>query len=520
MNIQSVLVENLKDFKTAPFLFIGSGFSRRYIGLEDWEGLLQKLCDDYLKDFKYYYSSANSDLTKTASLMAEDFHEIWWSDVRFEEERQDANTVSYMVDSSSALKFKISQYLMGKQTLHDSDLERELDELKKVPVDGIITTNWDDFIERLFPEYDVLIGQEDLINSNLQEIGEIYKIHGSVSKINSMVLTNEDYNNFNRKNAYLAAKLLSIIIEHPIIFLGYSISDPNIIEILTSISECISEEGMKILEKSLYFVEPIFDVTKQDTIGASYINIGSRTIPATLIKVHDYSNLYIPLQNYRRKFPVKLMKQIKSQLYEIVKENDPKDRIALIDFDEATDINNVDFVIGVGMKALHDKGLVGLKYKDVIEDIVMDNRSFNAVDMVEKALPEILVHDYYTPFNKYLKLGGYFDGNGNISPGLDYRIDKYRKKILNDLCINKVESYIKSKRTLYYDYSLGNVYILRAMIHQNIKNGLTGKENLEIEEIEKLLRVNYNRFNSDMSMSEASDYKILVRIYDWLKYAE
>jgi hypothetical protein len=313
MDIKSVLVENLKDFKTAPFLFIGSGFSRRYIGLEDWEGLLKTLCAEYLKDFKYYHSSANSDLTITASLMAEDFHQVWWNDERFTEERKKEDVVSNMLYSSSALKFKISQYLMGKEILNDEVLEKELIELKKVPVDGIITTNWDDFIERLFPDYDVLIGQEDLINSNVQEIGEIYKIHGSISKINSMILTNEDYTNFNKKNAYLAAKLLSIIIEHPIIFLGYSISDPNIIEILTSLSECISEEGMKILEKSLYFVEPIFD-TKEDSIGVSYINIGSRTIPATLIKVKDYSNLYIPLQSYKRKFPVKLMKQSNRQI--------------------------------------------------------------------------------------------------------------------------------------------------------------------------------------------------------------
>ena len=50
---------------------------------------------------------------------------------------------------------------------------------------------------------------------------------------------------FEKKNPYLAAKLLTIFTEHPIIFIGYSLTDENILKILNSIAQCLTSDNLQ-----------------------------------------------------------------------------------------------------------------------------------------------------------------------------------------------------------------------------------------------------------------------------------
>src|SRR5207253_5992713 len=121
----------------------------------------------------------------------------------------------------SALKGEVSKYLTdAAANLEKSGvLATELNLLRKAVVDGIITTNFDPLLETTFPDFRVFVGQEELLFGDAVGVGEIYMIHGSHKSPDSLVVTRRDYDVFQAKNPYLAAKLMTIFVEHPIVFL-------------------------------------------------------------------------------------------------------------------------------------------------------------------------------------------------------------------------------------------------------------------------------------------------------------
>ncbi len=137
-------------------------------------------------------------------------------------------------------------------------MSEEIECLKRVgnkSIAGVITTNYDSLLEGVFSDYTRFIGQEELIFSQIQGVGEIYKIHGCCTKPDSIIINEDDYVDFQEKNPYLASKILTLFLEHPIVFMGYSIGDENIRNILRAIVRCLSKEKIEVLKERLIFIE-------------------------------------------------------------------------------------------------------------------------------------------------------------------------------------------------------------------------------------------------------------------------
>lgn len=400
MNIKNELSKILQSHIGGAFLFIGSGFSRRYLGLEDWEGLLTKFCKTKYP-FTYYKTSANGNLAKAAELLANDFHDIWWNDDSYSENRDKYDIFSK--DKTSALRIEISHYLKNIEINSTEKYKKEIESLKELNVDGIITTNWDTFLENIFPDYKVYIGQQELLFSSPQEVGEIYKIHGCSSNPNSLVLTESDYKNFENKNAYLASKLITIFMEHPIIFIGYSLNDANIQLLLTSIVKCIDENNLEKLRKNLIFVNRLKPGEKTN-ISESEIYIEKISLPITLVKTDDFSTIYDAIKSMKRKLPARILRHFKEQFYEFVYTSEPTEHILVSGIDNIKNYKDIDFVVGVGVKQIFsEQGYSEIKANDLISDLLYDDKKFSP----EKILNTVLVNlsrksDKYVPIHFYL----------------------------------------------------------------------------------------------------------------------
>ncbi len=143
-------------------------------------------------------------------------------------------------------------------------------------------------IEEIFPDHQSIVGQ-NILKGQLISIGEIYKIHGCVSDIDSIVITKSDYDFFIKKKKFLSAKLLTFFNEHPLIFVGYSASDPNIQAILSDIDEALPEKGGVI--PNVYILEWNPDLSDVSSPGKEKLipTEDGRSLRVKLIEASDFS---------------------------------------------------------------------------------------------------------------------------------------------------------------------------------------------------------------------------------------
>ncbi|QKZ02599.1 SIR2 family protein [Pseudomonas eucalypticola] len=401
MDIEAELSSVFSQRSSGPFLFLGSGFSRRYIGLEDWEGLLSRFCL-MGKPYPYYKSSANNHTPTSAQLIADEFHDLWWSHGNYEAKRE---ALAHLInDRTSPLRLEICEHLKNKHLAEISPtILEEINALKECDVDGIITTNWDMFAESLFPDHTVYIGQKELLFSNTMNIGEIYKVHGCCSKADSLVLTDSDYHHYNNRNAYLASKLITIFVEHPVVFIGYSISDTNIRELLKSISLCIGKENIDKLRDNLIFIDRN-EPAGGPTIETSYLQFDSIQIPVKVVKTKNYTPVYNAIAQFERKLPARVLRFCKERVYEIVKGQNPDKKIAVIDYDQVQNKNDIEVVFGLGVIGkVGETGYKGISIGDIFEDLISNNKNFDAKKLVDTTLSLLPSRTRFVPVFKYLR---------------------------------------------------------------------------------------------------------------------
>ncbi|EOG5445758.1 SIR2 family protein [Morganella morganii] len=327
----------IETLECQPILFVGSGFSRRYADGLDWAGLIKKLiseCPEVDKQFAFY-KQRNESLIDIGSILSDKYASWAWGDgsIHFPKELFDE---SYK--ASIYIKYIISQYCKELKIIESEQCKREVESLQEICPHSIITTNYDNVINEIFPEYQDIIGQE-VLKTSYDSIGEIFKIHGSCEKPSSLVFDREDYDNFVKKKKYLSAKLLTFFAEHPLLFIGYSAEDDNIKSIISDIDEIISDNETII--PNIYMLKRDEQITDK-SYPLTEINItteNNKNVRIKYIVANDFTWVYkaFAAQPSMKNVSPKVLRALLARNYKLVNSDIPK-HTAQLDYSRLTSL--------------------------------------------------------------------------------------------------------------------------------------------------------------------------------------
>lgn len=300
-----------------PIVFVGSGMSKRYLeNSPDWNSLLQEYWDMLNTMIEYYthlHDLSNSIKEQTDKNVDElDFSVK--TEVAAEIEKEFNNQffhgkisvkgLSYRKayeENISPFRFHLAQRFSNYKLAKNIDKE-EFELFQKVLRKSriIVTTNYDTLIEdsirkgKQNPK--LYIGNAGFFDDSSMGWSEIYKIHGSVTDPSSIVITKDDYERYDQNSILVTAKIMSSMVDSPILFLGYSMSDRNVVKMLNDFSTQLPQEGLSKSANRILIVDWDKEInTLQETQMTSTEN--GRNFSYTLIKTDNYKALFDKLQS-------------------------------------------------------------------------------------------------------------------------------------------------------------------------------------------------------------------------------
>lgn len=331
--------EALKLKNKPPIFFIGSGLSRRYLKSPDWKGLLEEIAKEANGDYKElskqcngeleeiaqeleYYCFRNADAAKLGKRRGilrgfianvfKGYVEGYQEGIALEKNEEFNEEIKKLLseiadigspEEAPDVKGYIDRYtgISEKVMEYSDDLEnlQEIRELRRISPKAIITTNYDTLLEDIIfkGRCNVHIGQAGFSNEVSRPEGKIdlYKIHGCMTKPDSIIITKEDYDNFVDKGKYLYSKIFTLFWEYPVIFIGYSVSDRNIKAILTVMVDIMEEKDRKEFEKNIWVVD--YAANGVESVTEKEIELlNGKNITVTCFRLKYYLKLYRAIQ--------------------------------------------------------------------------------------------------------------------------------------------------------------------------------------------------------------------------------
>ena len=490
----------ISQYKNHPIMFIGTGMSRRYLSNSyTWEELLKKIALDLTGNEEYFldlkdicFVNGSYDYAKIGTELEKDFDRTLRQDRSGKFKEINDKYYEFLHRNIHLSRFKIYISEILKSISYKEEKEEEIAELKKIRknIGSVITTNYDCLIEDIFG-FSPLVGNDILLSN---PYGSVYKIHGCVNYPDKIIVTENDYKDFNSKYELIRAQLLSLFIHNPIIFIGYSISDKNIKDILKTIFTYVDYES-DIAEKirnNFLLVEFDRHLESLDVVEHDIDIENMQTIRINKIKTNNFIGIYKELSNLM--LPVSAMDIRKVQ--NVVKDIYAGGSIKVEITEKLDDLENSDKILVIGSKET-----ITYKYQNSVEMMV------NYFDIIDESNYQLLnlIDKQKIKSNEWFPVFGFYKVNQNIA----------RFNELSTQQREKLKNFIKGAKACCHgnhatieeiddDQNIRDTY----KIHEIVKSTLNGCLDLE----------NLKNYLIAYSKKKTTSYRILLCAYDLMKY--
>lgn len=498
MNIQ----EFVNQYSNHPILFVGSGFSFRYLeNTYTWNDLLSKVCEDlWGSDEKYLDFKASCTLPngicpfdEVASKIEIEFNHALEQDRNGRFKEINDQFYDQMRQGYTLSRFKIYIAKLLEAISYKQNIDEELQELKRARknIGSIITTNYDCLLEQIF-DFNPLIGNDILLSN---PYGAIYKIHGCVTDVSKIIITADDYKKFDEQYELIRAQMLSMFIHNPIIFLGYGIGDDNIQKVLRTIFSYIplnTPEAEKVRHNFL-LVEYEKGSNNHEITDHDIVVKGSN-IRINKLRTDDYKELYRSIASIN--LPISAMDVRKVQ--SIVKEIYAGGSIKVMITENIDDMKNSDRILAIGSEKT-------LKYQyltlsEMIRDYfkIIEEANAPLISLINK---QTISESQYFPIYGFSKICPDINNLAHLKEIQTNNLEKY----IHEKCNDKKHTHT-SIRDIMDDETIAVSYK-----YVSIMYGLNS-DHISLDDAENFLR------GVPEEDRKKSDYRRLLCLFDKKRY--
>lgn len=380
-------LEYLIDKNRIPMLFVGSGLSKRYIeGYPTWDELIEYIaeCADVTNgqllaikqnikasNPNFTISQVNAEIGSALSQILRDkliSGELKLESLFKEEEINKIRDFNISFEKM-LIKKRLENYVLKTGKKYTNELEQ----LKKLEanIGVVITTNYDEFLEKeVFTNFEAFVEQSQYYMADTTGIGEIYKIHGGISNPNSMIFNSFDYQNFNDNLRVIAAKILNLALDYPIVFIGYSLEDDNVLNIINTLISSLNQDQLNTLSRNLIYVswKPFMNEIKEYPKDIKY---KGKTLSMTCVETDNFFVVYKYLQKFMPAERPERVRKYKKMIKNIVLKNNAGSN-NIIATDNLDMLNQEDkLVIAFGsVDDFAEKGIIGITIDEFIKQVL------------------------------------------------------------------------------------------------------------------------------------------------------